>query len=63
MIINEKEAKSHILKYCLVKDVSDRGWKLKKIGQWVKGKSPDTYELIKLSVDNLGEQNSKVIVE
>ena len=41
--INEKEAESHILGYCLVNDVSEREWQLKKMGQWVKGKSHDTY--------------------
>jgi len=41
--ISEKEAESHILGYCLVNDVSEREWQLKKMGQWVKGKSHDTY--------------------
>ncbi|MDB3971662.1 fumarylacetoacetate hydrolase family protein, partial [Candidatus Pelagibacter sp.] len=41
--IDEKEAESHILGYCLVNDVSEREWQLKKMGQWVKGKSHDTY--------------------
>ena len=41
--ISEKEAENHILGYCLVNDVSEREWQLKKMGQWVKGKSHDTY--------------------
>ncbi|MEZ7833673.1 MAG: fumarylacetoacetate hydrolase family protein [Candidatus Pelagibacter bacterium] len=41
--IDEKDAESHILGYCLVNDVSEREWQLKKMGQWVKGKSHDTY--------------------
>ncbi|MDA8918377.1 fumarylacetoacetate hydrolase family protein [Candidatus Pelagibacter sp.] len=41
--INEEDAVSHILGYCLVNDVSEREWQLKKMGQWVKGKSHDTY--------------------
>ena len=41
--INEKEAEKHILGYCLVNDVSEREWQIKKMGQWVKGKSHDTY--------------------
>jgi len=41
--INEKEAENHILGYCLVNDISEREWQIKKMGQWVKGKSHDTY--------------------
>ena len=41
--ISEKEAENHILGYCLVNDISEREWQLKKMGQWVKGKSHDTY--------------------
>ena len=41
--INEKEAENHIIGYCLVNDISEREWQLKKMGQWVKGKSHDTY--------------------
>ena len=41
--ISEKEAENHIIGYCLVNDISEREWQLKKMGQWVKGKSHDTY--------------------
>ena len=41
--ISEKDAEDHILGYCLVNDVSEREWQIKKMGQWVKGKSHDTY--------------------
>ena len=41
--ISEKEAESHILGYCLVNDISEREWQIEKMGQWVKGKSHDTY--------------------
>ena len=41
--IDEKEAENHILGYCLVNDVSEREWQIKKMGQWVKGKSHDTF--------------------
>ena len=41
--ISEKEAENHIIGYCLVNDLSEREWQLKKMGQWVKGKSHDTY--------------------
>ena len=41
--ISESQSQDHILGYCLVNDVSEREWQLKKMGQWVKGKSHDTY--------------------
>ena len=41
-IIKEK-AQEHILGYCLVNDVSEREWQIENTGQWVKGKSHDTY--------------------
>jgi len=41
--ISEKEAIDHILGYCIVNDVSEREWQLEKSGQWVKGKSGDTF--------------------
>ena len=41
--ISEDEAQSHILGYCLVNDISEREWQIEKMGQWVKGKSHDTY--------------------
>ena len=41
--ISEKEARDHILGYCIVNDVSEREWQLEKSGQWVKGKSGDTF--------------------
>ena len=41
--ISEKEAPDHILGYCIVNDVSEREWQLEKSGQWVKGKSGDTF--------------------
>ena len=41
--IMEKDATNYILGYCLVNDVSEREWQIEKMGQWVKGKSHDTY--------------------
>ena len=41
--IPENQAQDHILGYCLVNDVSEREWQIEKMGQWVKGKSHDTY--------------------
>ena len=41
--ISENQAQDYILGYCLVNDVSEREWQIEKMGQWVKGKSHDTY--------------------
>ena len=41
--ISEKEAPNHILGYCIVNDISEREWQIEKMGQWVKGKSGDTF--------------------
>ena len=41
--ITEEEAPDHILGYCLVNDISEREWQIEKSGQWVKGKSNDTF--------------------
>jgi len=41
--ISEKQSQDHILGYCLVNDVSEREWQIEKMGQWVKGKSHDTF--------------------
>ena len=41
--ISKSKAQDHILGYCLVNDISEREWQIEKMGQWVKGKSHDTY--------------------
>jgi len=41
--ISEKDALNHILGYCIVNDISEREWQIEKMGQWVKGKSGDTF--------------------
>jgi len=41
--ITEKEAANHIFGYCVVNDLSEREWQIEKLGQWVKGKSHDTF--------------------
>ena len=41
--ISQDQSQSHIFGYCLVNDVSEREWQIEKMGQWVKGKSHDTY--------------------
>lgn len=39
----EAEAEGHIAGYCVVNDVSERAFQLDGTGQWVKGKSADTF--------------------
>ena len=41
--ISEKDAPNYILGYCVVNDISEREWQIEKMGQWVKGKSADTF--------------------
>ncbi len=41
--ILEENASEYILGYCIVNDVSEREWQIEKMGQWVKGKSGDTF--------------------
>ena len=41
--IKENQSQNYILGYCLVNDLSEREWQIEKMGQWVKGKSHDTY--------------------
>ena len=41
--ISEDESSNYILGYCLVNDISEREWQIEKMGQWVKGKSHDTF--------------------
>ncbi len=41
--ITEEDAFSHVAGYCVVHDVSEREFQLERSGQWVKGKSADTF--------------------
>lgn len=41
--INENEAEEYIAGYCVVNDVSERAFQIKREGQWTKGKSCDTF--------------------
>ena len=41
--IKENQSQDYIIGYCLVNDLSEREWQIEKMGQWVKGKSQDTY--------------------
>jgi 2-keto-4-pentenoate hydratase/2-oxohepta-3-ene-1,7-dioic acid hydratase in catechol pathway len=41
--VSESEALDHVAGYCTVHDVSERAFQLEMGGQWVKGKSADTF--------------------
>ena len=41
--INESDSQSHIAGYCVVNDLSERKFQIEHSGQWVKGKSCDTF--------------------
>tara|TARA_B100002003_G_scaffold244160_1_gene269717 strand:+ start:44 stop:886 length:843 start_codon:yes stop_codon:yes gene_type:complete len=41
--INENQSQDHIAGYCIVNDLSEREFQLEHMGQWVKGKSCDTF--------------------
>lgn len=41
--VSEKEALEHVVGYVLHNDYSERAWQLERGGQWVKGKSADTF--------------------
>ena len=59
--IEQNQSQDHILGYCLVNDVSEREWQIEKMGQWVKGKSHDTYGPIGpylVTKDDVGDVNN-----
>ena len=39
----QKDAQDYIFGYCICNDISEREWQKEKGGQWVKGKSGDTF--------------------
>jgi 2-keto-4-pentenoate hydratase/2-oxohepta-3-ene-1,7-dioic acid hydratase in catechol pathway len=41
--VTEADALSHVAGYCVVNDLSERAFQLERSGQWVKGKSADTF--------------------
>ena len=41
--VEEKDAQDYIFGYCICNDISEREWQKEKGGQWVKGKSGDTF--------------------
>jgi 2,4-diketo-3-deoxy-L-fuconate hydrolase len=59
--IDENEAAAHIAGFCVVNDLSERAFQLEGTGQWVKGKSADTFAPIGpwlVTADEIGDPHS-----
>ncbi|MCY3879923.1 MAG: fumarylacetoacetate hydrolase family protein [Rhodobacteraceae bacterium] len=41
--VSEQDAMAHVAGYCVVNDVSERSFQIERSGQWIKGKSADTF--------------------
>jgi ureidoglycolate lyase len=41
--VSEDAAMDYVAGYCVINDVSERSFQLERSGQWVKGKSADTF--------------------
>lgn len=41
--VTEASALEHVAGYCIINDLSERHWQLEGTGQWIKGKSCDTF--------------------
>lgn len=41
--VSEADAMSHVAGFCVFNDVSERDFQIKRVGQWTKGKSHDTF--------------------
>lgn len=41
--VSEQDALDHVAGYCVINDISERAYQLERGGQWVKGKSADTF--------------------
>ena len=41
--VSELNAQEYIFGYCIVNDISERSWQKERGGQWIKGKSCDTF--------------------
>ena len=41
--VSEEDALNHVAGYCVVNDVSERDFQIRRSGQWIKGKSADTF--------------------
>jgi 2-keto-4-pentenoate hydratase/2-oxohepta-3-ene-1,7-dioic acid hydratase in catechol pathway len=65
--VSEDDAMSHVAGYCVVNDVSERAFQIEGTGQWVKGKSADTFGPIGpwlVTADEIADpQNLKMFLE
>lgn len=41
--VDEADAMAHVAGYCVINDISERAFQIERSGQWVKGKSADTF--------------------
>lgn len=41
--VDEADAMDHVAGYCIINDLSEREFQIERSGQWVKGKSADTF--------------------
>jgi 2-keto-4-pentenoate hydratase/2-oxohepta-3-ene-1,7-dioic acid hydratase in catechol pathway len=41
--VDAAQAMAHVAGYCVINDVSERAFQIERAGQWVKGKSADTF--------------------
>ncbi len=41
--VDEADAMDHVAGYCVINDLSERAFQIERAGQWVKGKSADTF--------------------
>lgn len=56
--VAEADALNHVAGYCICNDISERGWQIEHAGQWMKGKSHDTFAPLGpwlVTVDELGD--------
>jgi 2-keto-4-pentenoate hydratase/2-oxohepta-3-ene-1,7-dioic acid hydratase in catechol pathway len=59
--VSEDQALQHVAGFCVVNDVSERAFQLEGTGQWLKGKSADTFGPIGpwlVTVDEAGSWNT-----
>ena len=59
--VTEEQALKHVAGFCVVNDVSERAFQLEGTGQWLKGKSADTFGPIGpwlVTVDEAGAWNA-----
>ena len=59
--VSEENALTHVAGYCMVNDLSERTFQLEGTGQWVKGKSADTFGPIGpwlVTADEVGDPQS-----